>query len=137
MRLQTLSTRALPGRLNRHSLILLACGGAVGGSAATVVHPAGDRVASGREPTGIEHHRSARTDDLATVGAPGVGERIAIGIAGHRGDVYAFADQHRAAISRTSHHRRAVGPRLDPLLHSAIGGIALAIIRSGGDGVAP
>ena len=95
--IQTLSMRALSGRPNAQSLILLACGGvarpyldhrrAIRGAASAVVDAHRHRVIARREARRVEVHCRAAADDPAGIGAPGVGERIAVGIAGIRCDM--------------------------------------------------
>src|SRR5712692_9302720 len=100
-----------------------------------VIHTAGHRIAARAQPGGIELYGRSRTDNLAAIGAPATGERIAIRIVGHGVDAHALAAQHGAALGRAGHRRRTVGLRLDFDVHAATGRAAAPVIHARVDGI--
>ena len=99
-------------RRRRHSLHL-DHRRAIRGAAAAIVHAHCDRLVPRSEARRIEVHCRARAHDLAGVGAPGVGQRIAVRIAGIRGDVNLLAGENRSSVSRARDCRRMVWLGLD------------------------
>ena len=81
---------------------------AIRGPAAAVVDAHRHRVIARREARRVEVHCRATAYDPAGIGAPGVGERVAVGIAGIRCDMNPLTRKDRWAVGRAGDRWRMI-----------------------------
>src|SRR5271163_4690099 len=125
----------LGGLWRRRRLLHVYVGGSIGVSAPAIADRALDGVASGLQAGRIKFNLRSAANDLATGGRVAIGERIAVRIAGDRGDTGALARHNRTAVRGARDRGRTVRRRLHGDVHGAGGGAAPAVIHLGVHGV--